>query len=354
MRRLLLLALILLTALPATARRRAVGVSEPFVVAAADAIAAAALAEGVPSVTIAVRKGTSLFTRSYGVFDVETGAEARPGSVYQIASVSKQFTAAAIMRLVEDGRLALDERAGLYLPELDPRFDAITIRHLLNHSAGLHDYLFEIENPFEPMTEQQIAGMITSRSPAFPPGSRYAYSNSGYFLLGMIIERVSGRSYEQYLRNTFFEPLGLNDTSYCGTREPAPGGTLLLDGQLIPVPPVHMSLVGAAGALCSTAADLVRWNSALTGGIAVTPESYDRMIGQGIRIALGLDYGFGLVVDTRTPTLNIWHNGSILGFQSMLLWRPEQELTIAVLVNMTDLQRDRAGEIAAALAQSIF
>ncbi|HEX7707269.1 MAG TPA: serine hydrolase domain-containing protein [Thermoanaerobaculia bacterium] len=353
MRRLLLLVLIALAALPASARRRAASASDPLVITSADAIATAALAEGIPGLTIAVRKGTAVFIRSYGIAGVDSGTEARADTVYQIASVTKQFTAAAIMRLEEDERLALDDRAGLYLPELDERFDAITIRHLLTHGSGLRDYESQLQNPFEEMTQQQIIALITSSGPLFTPGSEYEYSNSGYYLLGIIIERTSGRPYEQFLRETFFEPLGLTQTSYCGTRSPSPAGTILLAGAVIPIPAAHMSIVGAAGALCSTAADLIRWNTALTNGIAVSSAAYDRMIGQGNRMGLGLHYGFGLVVDTRGSVLSIWHNGSILGFQSMLLWIPERELTIAVLTNLTDLDRDRAGEIARALAASI-
>jgi D-alanyl-D-alanine carboxypeptidase len=353
MRRLLLLILIALVAVPASARRRVVSASDPLVIPAADVIAAAALADGIPGLTIAIRKGTAVFTRSYGIGQVDTGTEVRNDTVYQIASVTKQFTAAAIMRLEEETRLSLDDRAGLYLPELDERFDAITIRHLLTHSSGVRDYESQIQNPFEEMTQQEIIAIITSTGPLFPPGSEYEYSNAGYYLLGLIIERTSGHSYEQYLRKTFFEPLGLTQTSYCGTTWPSPEGTILLGGAIIPIPAAHMSLVGAAGALCSTAGDLIRWNTALTNGIAVSSASYDRMIGQGIRMGLGLHYGFGLVVDTRASLLSIWHNGSILGFQSMLLWIPERELTIAVLTNLTDLDRDRAGEIARDLAFSL-
>jgi D-alanyl-D-alanine carboxypeptidase len=352
MRRLLLVVLIAFVALPASARRRAVSVSDPLVIASADSIAAAALADGIPGLTIAIRKGTAIFTRSYGIGDVDSGTEGRTDTVYQIASVTKQFTAAAILRLEEDARLAVGDRAGLYLPELDERFDAITIRHLLTHTSGLRDYESQLQNPFEEISQQEIIEIITSTGPLFSPGSEYQYSNSGYYLLGVIIERTSGRSYEQFLRETFFQPLGLTHTSYCGATSPSPSGTILLAGSVIPIPAAHMSLVGAAGALCSTVGDLIRWNTALANGIAVSSASYDRMIGQGVRIGLGLHYGFGLVVDRRGPFLSIWHNGSILGFQSMLLWIPERELTIAVLTNLTDLDRDRAGEIARALASS--
>ena len=357
MRRLLTLVLLVLTPALHAERRRAAAPPAAFTIPGIDAIAEGALADGVPGLTIAVRKGNASFVRAYGVFDRETNVPVLFDSVFQIASVSKQFTAAAIMRLVEEGKLSVDDQARKFLPELDARFDAITIRHLLNHTSGVRDYNAQLQSAYVPKTQQEIFALITSGPPLFTPGSEYQYSNSGYFLLGMILERVSARSYPQYLRETFFEPLGLQQTSYCGTTAASPDGyAFALGSVVVPVAAADMSLVFSAGAICSTATDLVRWNAALSSGRAVSPQSYARMVNESVLAydAGAIRYGFGLLTDTFEGHRRVWHNGAILGFSSYLAWYPDDQLTVVVLMNAIDVRRDRAGETAAAVARKVF
>ncbi len=357
MRRGLLLALLIVTPVLQAERRRAVASPAPYSIAGVDAIAAAALSDGVPGLTIAVRKGNANFVRAYGLFDREGNVPAGIDSVYQIGSVSKQFTAAAILRLVEEEKLSVDDKARKFLPELDQRFDAITIRHLLNHTSGVRDYNSQLESAYVPKTQQEIVALITSGPPMFPPGSQYEYSNSGYFLLGMILERVTARSYAQYLRDTFFEPLGLGNTSYCGTASASPDGYAFINRRtVVGVPSADMSLVFAAGALCSTAYDLVRWNASLASGIAVSPQSYARMVEESVAAydAAGIRYGFGLMTDTFEGRRRVFHDGAILGFVSHLAWYPDEQLTVVVLMNAIDLSRDRAGEVGEAVARTVF
>lgn len=347
-----LVAILLLVTAPAAfaARRRAVAPPEELAVPAADSIAATALAEGVPGMTIAVRKGDRTFTRAYGSFDREANVPARTDSVYSIASVTKQFTAAAMLRLEDEGTLSVGDKARKFLPELDERFDAITIRHLLNHTSGVRDYGNQLQSESEPKTQQEIFAMITRGPPIFPAGFRWLYSNSGYFLLGMIIERASARTYEQYLRETFFTPLGLTRTSYCGESAPPPRGYNANPDDTVTLDTVaHPSLLYAAGAICSTAADLVRWNTAL----AASP-SYARMTAENVQVAEGIEYGFGLLIDTYEGRTRVWHNGGIRGFSSYLVWFPEERISVAVLMNVFDFRRDRAGEVANAIARSLF
>lgn len=356
-RRLAFAAVVLLLLSPvADARRRAVAPPAAFTVPAADAVAARALQAGVPGLTIAVRRGDSFFFRAYGLANREAGVAATVQTEYQIASVSKQFTAAAIMRLVERGTLQVGDPARKWLPELDERFDAITIHHLLTHTSGVRDYSSQLTTAWEPKTQQEIVALITSGPPKFTPGSDWEYSNSGYFLLGMIIERASGMSYAQYLRETFFEPLAMHATSYCGTGRPSPDGYFFnaTDGSVVPIRAADMSLVFAAGALCSTAPDLVRWTVALATHAAVSAESYALMTTDfNPDQALRFPYGYGLSVMPLDGRRRIWHNGSILGFQSHVAHYPEEDLTIVVLTNATFLFRDLATETADALARAL-
>lgn len=347
------LVLLLLSTVPlfAAPRRRAITPEAPLPVAALEAIGSKYAKEN-PGLAIAVKKGNAVFLRGFGELDRTTHIPAYGDSVFQIASVTKQFAAAAVMRLVEEGKLNVDDRIRTHLPELDSRFDAITIRHLLQHTSGLRDYNAQLTTAYEPKTQQEILALITSGPPLFTPGTLYLYSNSGYFVLGMIIERASSRTFEQYLRETFFAPLGLGATGYCGVAAPSPNGYLAMEnGGFMPLPAADMSLPFSAGALCSTALDLVRWNAALVAGRAVSPESYRRMTTDTVVIAEGMRYGYGLVIDRDEGRDRVWHNGSILGFSSHLSWYPGENLTIAVLINVTDLQNDRPAAIATELAR---
>lgn len=354
MRRFLPLFLLLSLAIPAGAqRRRAAAPGSPLQIPRIEQIAAAAL-ERVPALSVAVRKGNAYYARAWGTIDLETNLAARTDSVFQIASVSKQFTAAAVLRLAEQGKLTVDDPLRRFIPELDARFDAITLRHLLNHTSGVADYLGQLDSATAAKTQQEILALIAGRPPAFPPGSMFQYSNSGYYLLGMVIERVSNRTYQQFLREEFLAPLQLHQTSYCGDDGPLPEGygTDSRTGGFFEYAPFDMTLIYAAGGLCSTASDLLRWNRALTAGIALRPGSYAAMTGQTVEAFVGMRYGFGLFT-TASGRRRIWHNGLIYGFQSHLSHYPDDDVTVVVLVNHYSF-RDRATDIADQIAAAMF
>lgn len=344
LKRPLLLFLVFLLAAPTTfARRRAASHPEPFAIPELESIAAAALQAGVPGLTIAVRQGNSTLVRAWG--------NTQPSSVYQIGSVTKQFTASAIMRLVEAGKVRTEDKVRTWIPELDARFDAITIEHLLTHRSGLREYTSQLPNVLEPKTQAQILALIMSGPPTFTPGSSFKYSNSGYYLLGMIVERASSKPYEQFLRETFFEPLALQNTSYCGTKGPAPDGYVIDQGPTVfEVASGNMTLPFSAGALCSTGDDLLRWTAALSGGRVVSADSYAKMT----RIA-GNNYGYALFIDSLDGNRRIWHDGVILGFQSYVAHFPDKGVTVVVLINALDLTTPgRAHLIANAVARAAF
>ncbi len=318
---------------------------------AADSIAAAAIAEGAPGLSIAVRKGDLTFARAYGLFDREAGIPARTDSVFSTGSLTKQYTAAAILKLEDQGKLSITDKARKFLPELDARFDAITIRHLLQHTSGVREYVTQLKSVTDPKTRQEVFAMITGTAPLFPAGSRFDYSNSGYYLLGVIIERASAQTYEQYVRDTFFTPMGLGSTSFAGETAPPPRGyTVSPPGQVTLDSVVDPSLLYANGSVCSSAPDLVRWTTSL-----VASPMYPRMIGDPVSALPDADYyGFGLIIDTFEGRVRVWHGGGQPGFTSRLLWFPEEKITLAVLMNLNDQHRDRVGEVADAIAHSLF
>jgi D-alanyl-D-alanine carboxypeptidase len=315
-------------------RRRAVRV--PTMPPVIDAAAKRALDAGVPGLTIAVVFRGETIVRAYGFSDREAGVAARETDIYQIGSVTKQFTAAAIMRLVEQGKVSLDDKVSKYVPEILP-LDA-TLSQLLTHTSGINDYFTKLtEN--KPMTNAEVIAFIKSLGTLFPAGRSWSYSNSGYYLLGMVIERVTGRAYADVLDEWFFTPLQLRSTSYCGTKSPTPSGYIAIAGQpVVRTVPADMSLAFAAGAICSTAYDLTRWSRDLEMGLVVSPQSYAAMT-TPVRLTSGatVPYGFGLALTPTAGHRSVWHDGSILGYTSDLARLPDDDLTIAVLLNATTL-----------------
>lgn len=289
----------------------------------------------------ATQGGKVLFRQAFGLADREAGRHTTPDTIFRIGSVSKQFTAAAILRLAEEGKLSLDDTLTKYFPGW-PNGDAITLRHLLNHRSGLANYTSRpgfMNRVTEPVAPADLIASFRDDPPDFAPGSGFAYSNSGYFLLGEIVAQVSGSSFEDYLRTVFFEPLGLRSTGVFRNDAPPPGagrGYSFFDEKLVPAVDWDMSRAGGAGALYSTVGDLCLWTEALHGGKVLKPESLALMLAvqaEGDE-ANGLgQYGMGLYHSTMGGLPVIEHSGGLHGFGSRLAWFPDQQLAIAVLGN---------------------
>ncbi len=302
-----------------------------------------ALARHGAGVSVAVEQGGRVvLAKGYGLADVEDRVPATADTVYPIASVTKQFTAAAVMQLVEQGRLRLSDTLGGLLPEIrwrDPRARHVTVRQLLTHTSGIPSYDsvpgFGPLDPY-PQTHAAILALITGLPLKFAPGTRAAYSNSGYYLLGLIIERRSGLTYAQYLRRRLFPGLGLSHTGACPGR-PAPGQAhLYARGGPAPraAPPISLVNAYAAGQLCSTVIDLLRWQDALRSGRVVSPASYTQMT-TPLRLTDGstIAYGFGLDLDPINGRPAVSHEGGFPGDAADLTWYPNDNLAVAVLDN---------------------
>jgi D-alanyl-D-alanine carboxypeptidase len=335
--------------LAAAPRRRAVQPpSSPAVpaalVAAARQAAEASIAAGVPAVQIAVsRGGQVIYSEAFGVTNTEYGTAATSRSVMQIGSLTKQFTAAAILRLAERGALSLDDRIDKYVPEFDPRGRTITLRHLLSHRSGVpRDWTtapgISPAVLLTAVTRQQVIAGINAQPFEFTPGSKYSYSNAGYMLAGYAVESITGRSFADFVHSELALPLGLLDTGVCGTSNlPRPAGYAVL-----PVPPgaapdvrwtdpVHPSGLNSSGSLCSTAYDLARWAHLLANGRVMLPASYATMTTRPP--APLVPYGLGVVVDAVHGHPAVFHDGAIYGYQSFLVYFPQRDIAVAVLLN---------------------
>jgi D-alanyl-D-alanine carboxypeptidase len=242
-----------------------------------DAIVAEVLADdsGAGAAVEVVRNGQVIVKKGYGKANVELDVPMTEHNVFRIGSITKQFTAAAIMRLVERGQLKLDDDVGKLLPDAPLHDKHPTVAQLLTHTSGIKNYteLPEVRRPL-PLTRERLFGLLKDQPFDFEPGRDWRYSNSNYWLLGLIVEKVSGRKYRDFLRDEVLVRAGLAHTMYCDNDAIIPGRAAgyAPDGPRVKnAPPVDMSGPFAAGALCSTVEDLVAWSRALASGKIVSP-----------------------------------------------------------------------------------
>ena len=284
---------------------------------------------GVISVS---KNGKVLLSKGYGLADAESRKMNDPSLAFQIGSVNKQFTAVAILKLQEEGKLNVQDKLSRYFPEL-PHSDMITLHHLLTHTSGLYNYTNDTtfwmrEASFSSSKEKMIS-RFSGRPLDFEPGTKYNYSNSGYLLLGYIIEKVSGKPYEKYMRENIFNPLGMTHTGFDFTK-PFPKATGYYDNGTVfsKAMIVDSSASHAAGAMYSTLADLHKWVDAMHQKKLISKESWKAAFTPYMD-----DYGYGFVRQSRDGKEMIWHNGGIHGFVSHLVYFPESNASIIVLSN---------------------
>ncbi len=301
-------------------------------------------AQHVPGLSLAViHEGRVLRARGYGLADVEQGVPATPDTVYQIGSLTKQFTAVAVMRLVEQNKITLEESISRYLSGLPDAWGGVTVRHLLNHTAGiksftgLPDFLTRLA-PY-PAGRDQILASVAGEPLEFAPGMRYAYSNTGYFLLGYVIEEVSGQPYAAFLHQNLFAPLGMDATRVNDPDDIIPcraSGYVWGEDRLWNARPVSLDWVGSAGALVSTVLDLARWDAALGSAGLLSEAGWEQTwtpatLGDGTRT----EYGFGWIVGNRRGCRTLSHGGGIPGFTAFMERLPCDGLTVIVLTNLS-------------------
>lgn len=332
--------------------------------ASIDAIAQQALKEGpIAGLSIAVARGPRLIlAKGYGYADLENDVPATAETVYRIGSITKQFTAVLIMQLVEAGKLSLDDPLTRFLPDYPTHGHRITIHHLLNHTSGIKSYtglgpkLWQTTFRLD-LSHQELIDLFKNEPLDFPPGQGYAYNNSAYYLLGVIIEKVTGMNYADVVEKRIFGPLGMSGSHYCRQRpliKHRARGYQVMKGTLVNAPPISMRIPGAAGGLCSTVLDLVKWQRALIEHRLIGRASYERLI-TPTRLADGVkvSYGFGLAMTELGGHRRIGHGGSVNGFTGVTWYYPDDDLTTVVLTN-TGGSRVTPAQIEERIARAIL
>ena len=325
--------------------RRTVGpleaTSESALTDRLDKVVAATYANDGPGAAVLVAKGGHIVLRKgYGLASVELRVPIEPDMIFRVGSVTKQFTAALILLLAEDGRLRLDDDVRKYVPDFPAGERRVTIEHLLTHTSGIKNYT-ELPSWRNVQTHDlllpELIALFRNEPFDFEPGTRYHYSNSGYVLLGAIIESLSGRSYGDALRERILEPLGMTHTFYGATAPIIPRRVqgYVRDGLLLNnAPYLSMTQPHAAGALVSSVDDLLTWDRALTEGRILGADARQKWI-TPYRLSNGrvTHYGYGWSVNTYEGHPVIEHSGGIHGFRGHVLRLPADLGYIAVLSN---------------------
>lgn len=331
-------------------------------VARLDSLAGAPVAEGrAAGISVAVvRGGDTLLLKGYGKANIELDVPMPTHAVHEIGSVTKQFTAAAILQLRDEGRLSLDDDLTKYLPDYPTGGRSIPVRRLLDHTSGIRGIteIAEFRNLQHRGWPRDSAIAMMARAPFdFEPGQAMIYNNSAYILLGHIIEKASGMTYERYVEDRMLAPLGMTGSSYCDNSEVVPlraAGYQIAGGNVRRAPMNDHTWPYSAGSLCSTAGDLVAWLHALHGGRVLGQASYAEMTSQS-RLSDGtpLRYGMALSVDQEPGGARmIGHGGGIAGFTAQANWYPDAQLAVVVLINSNGPVS--AGALASELARAII
>jgi CubicO group peptidase (beta-lactamase class C family) len=330
--------LVSLAALPARAAGPA---STADLAAYADQLLSAVYPPGQPGAAALVEKdGRAVLRKGYGMASLELGVPAAPENVFEVGSITKQFTAAAVLLLQERGKLRVEDPITKYLPDYPTHGRTITIENLLTHTSGIPSYTSLPEwypRIREDLKPADVAALFQDKPLEFDPGERWAYDNSGFFLLGMIVEKVSGKSYEQFVEEEIFRKLGMSHSRYGHPEEIVPlraAGYSKDDQGFRNTSFISMTQPYAAGALMSTVDDLAIWGRALQGETLLKKASLDRMLTPfRLRSGTPTQYGYGIGVIDFRGTRVLTHGGDINGYTANVTWAPAAGIFLAILSN---------------------
>jgi CubicO group peptidase (beta-lactamase class C family) len=311
---------------------------------------AEASVRGFSGAVLVMKQNKVVLEKGYGYADWEWNVQNTPKAKFRIGSITKQFTATCILQLVEQGKLKLDDKLSKFIPDF-PRGDSVTIHMLLNHTSGIASYTDQPEfmNVARlTLSKDSMISFFEKKPYNFSPGTKYLYNNSGYFLLGYIIEKVSGQSYNDYLRSHILDKLGMNNTGIDKLDTVLPmraRGYSRIGKKTFNADFISMEWPFSAGVIYSTVEDLYKWDRALYGNSILSSTSKQKMFTPGKS-----NYGYGIIIDSLENHFRIWHNGGIPGFSSNISRFPNDDLCIVVLSN----NQSNVDFISIALADILF
>jgi len=290
-----------------------------------------------------IQYGKPIVTRTFGMAHVQKQIPVEPETNFRLASFTKQFTAMCIMMLAEQGKLSYDQTLQDIFPEFPPYGKKITIRHLLHHTSGLIDYesLIPDTATVQVLDRDVLDMMMQQDSTYFPPGSQFRYSNTGYAVLAMIVEKISGQSFARFLKEHIFDPLGMSNTvAYekgISTVKHRAYGYALENGKLVFKDQSLTSAVLGDGGIYSSVEDLFKWNQALYTNKLVSFETLEQAFTPGkLNDGTELDYGFGWRIDKYHGLRRMHHTGQTCGFTTIIQRYPERYFSIIILTNRNE------------------
>lgn len=311
---------------------------------------------GPGGVVLVGKEGRIIYQQAFGKADLETDVAMQPEQVFRIGSITKQFTACAIMKLAEEGRLTLQDDIRKFIPDYPTQGQTITIEHLLTHTSGISTGAgqWTPETRKKDVTPLELIGQFKQSPMEFLPGNSFRYNNNGYVLLGYIITLVTGTSYQEYITTHFFQPLGMTHTCFDSAGGIIPNrasGYEVYDGQYRNAAFLSMSQPYAAGAILSTAADLYTWNKALIAHKVIQPQSLEKAwTSFQLKNGQSTGYGYGWWLGNIQGSPDIRHDGLINGFSTFAVYLPKEKVFVAFLTNGENNNPELVGSKIAAIA----